>query len=87
MAGSYFGAGLVVNNGQKIVRPVVMGVLALLFVKILAGVMAGIHPEGIHIWKRCRAIWPRIEVWLRIRSAGKINGAPVNFQKGSPGNK
>jgi len=37
MAGSYFGAGLVVNNGQKIVRPVVMGVLALLFVKILAG--------------------------------------------------
>lgn len=44
--------------------------------------MAGIHPEGIHIWKRCRAIWPRIEVWLRIRSAGKINGAPVNFQKG-----
>ena len=37
MAGSYFGAGLVVNNGQKIVRPVVIGVLALLFVKILAG--------------------------------------------------
>ncbi len=31
------GGAHVVNNGQKIVRPVVMGVLALLFVKILAG--------------------------------------------------
>lgn len=37
MAGSYLGSGLVVNNGQKIVRPVVMVVLALLFVKILTG--------------------------------------------------
>lgn len=37
MAGSYFGSGLVLNNGQKIVRPVVMVVLALLFVKILMG--------------------------------------------------
>ena len=37
MAGSYFGSGLVVNNGQKIVRPVVLVVLGLLFVKIITG--------------------------------------------------
>ena len=37
MAGSYFGSGLVVNNGQKIVRPVILTVLVLLFVKILVG--------------------------------------------------
>lgn len=37
MAGSYLGSGLVVNNGHKIVRPVVMVVLAILFVKILTG--------------------------------------------------
>lgn len=37
MAGSYFGSGLVVNNGQKIVRPVVIIVLGLLFLKILSG--------------------------------------------------
>lgn len=37
MAGSYIGAGLVVSNGQKIVRPVVITVLALLFIKIITG--------------------------------------------------
>ena len=37
MAGSYFGSGLVVNNGQKIVRPVILTVLILLFAKILVG--------------------------------------------------
>ena len=37
MAGSYIGSGLVVGNGQKIVRPVVMTVLVLLFIKILMG--------------------------------------------------
>lgn len=37
MAGSYFGSGLVVNNGQKIVRPVVIVVLGILFVRILMG--------------------------------------------------
>ena len=37
MAGSYFGSGLVVNNGQKVVRPVILTVLALLFVRVLAG--------------------------------------------------
>ena len=37
MAGSYFGSGLVVNNGQKIVRPVILMVLVLLFAKILVG--------------------------------------------------
>lgn len=37
MAGSYFGSGLVVNNGQKIVRPVILTVLVMLFAKILVG--------------------------------------------------
>ena len=37
MAGSYFGSGLVVNNGQKIVRPVILTVLVLLFAKIMVG--------------------------------------------------
>lgn len=37
IAGSYLGSGLVVNNGQRVVRPVVMAVLGLLFVRILAG--------------------------------------------------
>lgn len=37
IVGSYFGSGLVVHNGQKIVRPVVMAVLVLLFIKLLAG--------------------------------------------------
>lgn len=37
IAGSYLGSGLVVNNGQKIVRPVVIVVLALLFLKIITG--------------------------------------------------
>lgn len=37
MAGSYIGSGLVVNNGQKIVRPVVLIVLILLFAKLIIG--------------------------------------------------
>ncbi len=37
MIGSYIGSGLVVNNGQKIVRPVVLVVLVLLFAKLLMG--------------------------------------------------
>ena len=37
MAGSYFGSGLVANNVQKIVRPVILTVLVLLFAKILVG--------------------------------------------------
>lgn len=37
VAGHYIGSGLVVHNGQKIVRPVVLVVLAILFVKILTG--------------------------------------------------
>lgn len=35
IAGHYIGAGMVLNNGQKIVRPVIIIVLALLFIKIL----------------------------------------------------
>lgn len=35
--GNYIGSGLVLSNGQKIVRPVVLLVLAILFVKVLMG--------------------------------------------------
>lgn len=37
IAGHYIGSGLVVHNGQKIVRPVILVVLAILFIKIIAG--------------------------------------------------
>lgn len=37
MAGHYLGSGLVVQNGQKIVRPVIVVVLSILFVKIITG--------------------------------------------------
>lgn len=36
IAGHYIGSGLVVHNGQRIVRPVILVVLAILFVKIAA---------------------------------------------------
>lgn len=37
VGGHYLGSGLVVHNGQRIVRPVILVVLAILFVKIVAG--------------------------------------------------
>ena len=37
IAGHYIGAGMVAHNGQKVVRPVVLLVLAVLFIKILSG--------------------------------------------------
>lgn len=37
IAGHYIGSGLVVHNGQKIVRPVILVVLAVLFLKIITG--------------------------------------------------
>ncbi|MDD3252483.1 MAG: TSUP family transporter [Lachnospiraceae bacterium] len=37
IAGHYLGSGLVVHNGQRIVRPVILVVLGLLFVKIITG--------------------------------------------------
>ena len=37
IAGHYIGAGMVAHDGQKVVRPVVLLVLAVLFVKILSG--------------------------------------------------
>ena len=36
MAGSYLGSGLAIRKGAKIVRPVILAVLALLFIKILS---------------------------------------------------
>lgn len=37
IAGNYIGSGLVVQNGLRIVRPVILVVLVILFVKILTG--------------------------------------------------
>ncbi len=37
MAGNYLGSGLALTGGTKIVRPVILGVLLLLFLKILFG--------------------------------------------------
>ena len=37
MAGNYVGSGLALTNGVKIVRPVIVIVLVLLFLKILLG--------------------------------------------------
>lgn len=37
IAGHYIGSGLVINNGHKVVRPVILVVLGLLFIKVLSG--------------------------------------------------
>ena len=37
MAGGYLGAGMAMQSGAKIVRPIILIVLALLLVKILTG--------------------------------------------------
>ena len=37
MAGNYLGSGLAMSGGSRIVRPVILGVLALLLIKILVG--------------------------------------------------
>lgn len=37
IAGHYIGSGMVVNNGRKIVRPVILCVLVILFIKVLSG--------------------------------------------------
>ena len=41
IAGHYIGSGLVVHNGQKIVRPVILVVLTILFGKIIWNLIAG----------------------------------------------
>lgn len=38
IAGHYFGSGMVIKNGTKIVRPIVIVVLILLFIKIISGI-------------------------------------------------
>ena len=35
IAGHYTGAGMVLKNGTKIIRPIILVVLALLFIKIV----------------------------------------------------
>lgn len=35
IAGNYIGAGLVIKNGQKVIRPIIIFVLSLLFLKVL----------------------------------------------------
>lgn len=37
IAGHYIGAGLVIKNGMKVIRPIILIVLALLFIKIISG--------------------------------------------------
>ena len=37
MAGNWLGSGLAITKGAKIVRPVILVVLALLLIKILTG--------------------------------------------------
>ncbi|BFL47818.1 hypothetical protein C3B58_22230 [Lactonifactor longoviformis] len=37
IAGHYLGSGMVMKNGTKIVRPIILAVLALLFIKIITG--------------------------------------------------
>jgi uncharacterized membrane protein YfcA len=37
LLGSYLGSGMVLKNGSKIVRPVIICVLALLFIKLIGG--------------------------------------------------
>lgn len=37
IAGHYVGSGMVMKNGNKIVRPIILIVLALLFIKIITG--------------------------------------------------
>lgn len=41
IAGHYIGSGLVVHNGNKVVRPVILVVLAILFVKIALNLVGG----------------------------------------------
>ena len=41
MAGHYIGAGLTIKNGTRIVRPVILTVLALLAVKVIGELLAG----------------------------------------------
>lgn len=37
IVGNYIGAGLVIKNGQKVIRPIILFVLALLFIKVISG--------------------------------------------------
>jgi uncharacterized membrane protein YfcA len=37
IAGHYIGAGLVLKNGMKIIRPIILIVLVLLFIKVITG--------------------------------------------------
>ncbi len=38
IAGHYLGSGMVMKTGTKIVRPIILAVLALLFIKIITGI-------------------------------------------------
>ena len=38
IAGHYLGAGLVLKNGSRVVRPIILVVLCLLFIKVLSGI-------------------------------------------------
>lgn len=38
IAGHYVGAGMVVNNGVKVIKPIILIVLVLLLVKVVSGI-------------------------------------------------
>ena len=38
IAGHYLGAGMVLKNGSRVVRPIILVVLCLLFIKVLSGI-------------------------------------------------
>ena len=41
LLGHFIGSGMMMKNGSKIVRPVIITVLALLFIKVISDMMAG----------------------------------------------
>ena len=41
LLGHVIGSGMMMKNGSKIVRPVIITVLALLFIKVISDMMAG----------------------------------------------
>ena len=38
IAGHYLGSGMVMKNGTRVVRPIILAVLGLLFVKVVTGI-------------------------------------------------
>ena len=39
MAGNYIGSGLVMRDGSKVIRPLIIGVLVILFIKVVSDLL------------------------------------------------